>query len=435
MQISKTKYTLILGDFNAKIGIQEEINELEIGSFVSGMRNERGHMLINYAQENKLYIMNTFFKKPEHRRWTWQSPGGITRNEIDFIISNNRNIAMDTSVLNTICVGSDHRMVRAKIYINTKSERRKYIQNKQSQIDTNNLKLKKSQYQEKIQHQVNLISGNESLNTLNTKITQCITKTAEKVAKKRKQKQQRIIRETLDLIEKRKQLKRVERNNTCEIIEMNTTIRKKISTDIRNYNKKVKETIEEGKSLKNTVKLMREGKNNITKLMNEKNEEITQTEQIIKLIENFYQTLYDNKVNPPYGKTEAVRILVQNIGSEEISDITKEKIAKSLSKMANGKSPGEDGVIAEMLQHGGPPVLSLLDKLYNKCINESTIPEEWNNATVVLLFKKGDKSKLNNYRPISLLSVMYKLFTKIITERLTNKLGNYQPREQAGFRK
>ena len=54
---------------------------------------------------------------------------------------------------------------------------------------------------------------------------------------------------------------------------------------------------------------------------------------------------------------------------------------------------------------------------------------------VVLIFKKSEKYKLENHRPIGLLSVLYKLFTRIITQRLTTKLDTYQPREQADFRR
>jgi len=50
------------------------------------------------------------------------------------------------------------------------------------------------------------------------------------------------------------------------------------------------------------------------------------------------------------------------------------------------------------------------------------------------MHKKGDITNLKNYRPISLLSHLYKLFMRIITKRITNKLDFYQPREQAGFR-
>ena len=53
---------------------------------------------------------------------------------------------------------------------------------------------------------------------------------------------------------------------------------------------------------------------------------------------------------------------------------------------------------------------------------------------MVIFFKKGSRKYIKNYRPICLLSTMYKLFTKIITTRLEKKLDENQPREQAVFR-
>ncbi len=55
---------------------------------------------------------------------------------------------------------------------------------------------------------------------------------------------------------------------------------------------------------------------------------------------------------------------------------------------------------------------------------------------MVIFFKKGNRKDIKNYRPICLLSNMYKLFTNIISTRLEKKLHVYenQPREQAGFR-
>ena len=55
-------------------------------------------------------------------------------------------------------------------------------------------------------------------------------------------------------------------------------------------------------------------------------------------------------------------------------------------------------------------------------------------VNMVIFFKKGNRKDIKNYRPIFLLSNMYKLFTKIITTRLEKKLNENQPREKAGFR-
>ena len=53
---------------------------------------------------------------------------------------------------------------------------------------------------------------------------------------------------------------------------------------------------------------------------------------------------------------------------------------------------------------------------------------------MVMFFKKGNTKDIKNYRPICVLSNMYKLFTKIITTRRENKLYENLPREQGGFR-
>ncbi|CAG4978895.1 unnamed protein product [Colias eurytheme] len=70
---------LIIGDFNAKIGQPKPHENLVLGNYGYGIRNARGDRLIQYAQENKLSIMNTYFKKRSSRKWTWLSPDHKTR--------------------------------------------------------------------------------------------------------------------------------------------------------------------------------------------------------------------------------------------------------------------------------------------------------------------------------------------------------------------
>lgn len=63
------------------------------------------------------------------------------------------------------------------------------------------------------------------------------------------------------------------------------------------------------------------------------------------------------------------------------------------------------------------------------------IPKQWKEAKIILLHKKGRRDEVQNYRPISLTCAIYKLFAKIILNRLTSQLDSQQPHVQASFRK
>ncbi|KAH1028194.1 hypothetical protein HUJ05_001570 [Dendroctonus ponderosae] len=107
----------------------------------------------------------------------------------------------------------------------------------------------------------------------------------------------------------------------------------------------------------------------------------------------------------------------------------------ALKQIKNKKCPGEDGITAEIQKVTGSELWEVIRTLLNKCVEEQKIPKHWQRSEAILLFKKGEQAYLDNYRPISLLSHLYKLLMKIITNRLTKKLVSYQPVEQAGFRK
>ena len=111
-----------MGDFNAKVGTKQS-SDTKVGNFGFGKRNKRGEKLVEFSETNRLFISNTFFKKPPQRKWTWKGPNGA-KNEIDYVLSNNREILQDGSVLNRFKISSDHRMVRCKLKLNTRLERK-----------------------------------------------------------------------------------------------------------------------------------------------------------------------------------------------------------------------------------------------------------------------------------------------------------------------
>ena len=72
--------------------------------------------------------------------------------------------------------------------------------------------------------------------------------------------------------------------------------------------------------------------------------------------------------------------------------------------------------------------------IFNKWWDNENIPEEQLQARVVMIYKKGDTSKYENYRPISLLNSMYKIYAAIIQRRLAEKLDKHLQSTQYGFR-
>ena len=74
----------IIEEGNAKVGSQETPGVT--GKFSLGMWNEAGQRLIEFCQENALVIANTLFQQHKRRLYTWTSPDGQHRNQIDYIL-------------------------------------------------------------------------------------------------------------------------------------------------------------------------------------------------------------------------------------------------------------------------------------------------------------------------------------------------------------
>ena len=81
----KKDILFIRGDWNAKIGSQEIPGVT--GKFDLGVRNEAGQRLTEFCQENALFIANTLFQQYKRKLYTWTSPAGQYRNQIDIFFA------------------------------------------------------------------------------------------------------------------------------------------------------------------------------------------------------------------------------------------------------------------------------------------------------------------------------------------------------------
>ena len=96
---------------------------------------------------------------------------------------------------------------------------------------------------------------------------------------------------------------------------------------------------------------------------------------------------------------------------------TSTEIKKKLKSMSNS-APGKDKVEYRHLSLVDPNC-SLLQVLFNRCLIEKKIPHIWKHATTILIHKKGDSNDPSNFRPIALMSCIYKLFTSLLAMRVS----------------
>ena len=117
------------------------------------------------------------------------------------------------------------------------------------------------------------------------------------------------------------------------------------------------------------------------------------------------------------------------------SEPTMEEVSTALDALSSGKAPGGDGIPPEVLKCGKGTLTKELHELLCQCWREGSVPQDMRDANIITLYKnKGDRSDCNNYRGISLLSIVGKLFAKVILTRLQVLAERVYPESQCGFR-
>ena len=112
-------------------------------------------------------------------------------------------------------------------------------------------------------------------------------------------------------------------------------------------------------------------------------------------------------------------VQVPVMGDEEEREITREEVKRALNEMKGGKAPGMNGVRVEMLKKEGVTVLEWLVRVFNICFMLSIVPVDWVIACMVPLYKgKGDVHECRNFRGISLLSVVGKVYGRVLINSL-----------------
>ena len=141
-----------------------------------------------------------------------------------------------------------------------------------------------------------------------------------------------------------------------------------------------------------------------------------------------------NKPAPPPLKLKHLAKLV--LPRKPNISITINGVSKQLSKLNPGKAAGPDNLSSRILKELHHEIAPMLTDIFNTSLCEGKVPDDWRNASVTPVYKKGPKTKAENYRPISLTCICCKVMEHVITSNIMSHLDKHkllQP-NQHGFR-
>ncbi|CAI5462919.1 unnamed protein product [Closterium sp. Yama58-4] len=116
-----------------------------------------------------------------------------------------------------------------------------------------------------------------------------------------------------------------------------------------------------------------------------------------------------------------------------VAEWTEEEVKAAFKSLARNKSPGADGLPKELFEEHWDVLGNSFMALVKDFTATAELPDEEKEAVTILLHKKGDRSQLNNYRPITLLNFSYKILAKVLADRIKRVLHLVISPEQYGF--
>lgn len=177
---------------------------------------------------------------------------------------------------------------------------------------------------------------------------------------------------------------------------------------------------------------------NVTNQIQSNNEYISDPLLIANVFNQHFSNVCASQQFPPYNtanhSSHPNSLIYNNLFS--FNKIQPTDVFLALSALKENSSTGPDGLEAKFFKLAAHVIMYPLADLFNLSLSTCSIPSTWKSARVTPLFKSGDPSDVNNYRPISIICVIAKVFEKLIFNQLSAYVNqsNILSPFQSGFR-
>ena len=163
---------------------------------------------------------------------------------------------------------------------------------------------------------------------------------------------------------------------------------------------------------------------------------LTGDKSIATAFNNYFSTIGENlSENLSCNNTDPLNYVTPVTEVFELKNITMDELRCEISKAKAGKSTGLDKISNKLLKAAGETIIGTLSQIFNLSIDTGIFPDDLKHTKVTPLYKSGDKTDCDNYRPISVTAVA-KIFEMLVSRQLNNFLEFHQIvfTNQSGFR-
>ena len=147
---------------------------------------------------------------------------------------------------------------------------------------------------------------------------------------------------------------------------------------------------------------------------------VTSTDELVEVFNDYFSSIGPSLVESvPNDNDVSFRQFVAQQSNDNFSfrPVSVTLVYNLLVKLSTSKATGMDSIAAKVMQMAAPAVAPSLIEIFNMSIDTQQFPSEWKTAKVIPLFKSGQWSLLDNYRPISILPVVSKLMERILHDQ------------------
>ncbi|KAK6761018.1 hypothetical protein RB195_022184 [Necator americanus] len=321
--------------------------------------NDQGERLSRFIMTTKTIHGNSQFEKPSSLRWTWESPGGGYRNEIDHIIVNKRFCLTDVAVIPKFYRGSDHRLLRGRFSFTRRAEKAAKFRERNPRTTINwDLFATLAGFWED--------SAMDNIDEEYDRLVEHLHGCAKK-AESFKTTKRRLSLETLELIRQRGAARAA--GNQELTSELARLCREAIKEDLKERKAEVlAEAAEAGKNIRYARRDFASRKTRMTALRNPKGTTIASRRGMEKIIYDFYSDLFDSHVHlPPHHLREDGQVIPEVLPSE---------IRHAIMSVRNRTAPGPDRIRPEHLKSLPPVLINTLARLFTRYLSECKVPKQ-----------------------------------------------------------